>query len=281
MPILAAVALASKPVSSASVVVAPVLAIGTNLEFLEKIEQGYTKDAWCKKLLDKGIGVAGVSKWNGLLYVADHLVVPRVTDVRKSLFQMAHDCLSHFGSAKSYAALQKTFYWPHMCRNLEESYIPGCVDCQHNKSPTSKPVGPLHSLDVPDGRFQNITLDFVGPLPEDDGYNYLLTITDRLDADIRLIPCRTDLSAERAASLFFNHWYCKNGLPKEIISDRNKLFVSQFWSALHKLTGVKLKLSSLLHPQTDGSSEQTNKTVIQSLCYFVDCNQKGWVKALL
>lgn len=278
--ILAACALSAQSTYSSSPIVAPVLSIGNDDDFLRKIKDGYLNDAWCVKLLEKGIGIAGVRKKDGLLYIADCLVVPRVVDVHESLFQLAHDCLGHFGSAKSYAALRESFYWPNMRRDLEESYIPGCVECQWNKSPTTKPLGPLHSLSVPDGRFESIALDFVGPLPEDDGFNYLLTITDRLGADIRLVPCRSDLSAERAAALFFDSWYCENGLPREIISDRDKLFVSTFWSALHKLTGIKLKMSSAFHPQTDGASERTNKTIIQSLRYFVDRNQRGWVKAL-
>lgn len=261
-------------------IVAPVLSISADDEFLAQIKSGYNNDPWCARLLEKGVGVAGVSKRNGLLYVANRLVVPRVVNVRESLFRLAHDSLGHYGAAKSYAALRDSFYWPNMRRDLEESYIPGCVDCQRNKSPTTKPAGPLHSLSVPDGRFDAVALDFVGPLPEDDGFNYLLTITDRLGVDIRLVPCRTDLSAERAAVLFFDYWYCENGLPLEIISDRDKLFISCFWSALHKLTGVKVKLSSAFHPQTDRSSERTNKTVIQALRYFVDRKQTGWVKAL-
>lgn len=48
----------------------------------------------------------------------------------------------------------------------------------------------------------------------------------------------------------------------------------------HSLTGVKLKMSTSYHPETDGSSEQTNKTVIQCICYTVERDQKGWVKSL-
>jgi hypothetical protein len=39
-------------------------------------------------------------------------------------------------------------------------------------------------------------------------------------------------------------------------------------------------MSLVYHPETDGSSERSNKTVIQVLCYHVDRNQKNWVKAL-
>jgi len=50
--------------------------------------------------------------------------------------------------------------------------------------------------------------------------------------------------------------------------------------ALHKLTGVKLKMSSSYHPETDGARERTNKTVNQCMRYYVDRNHKGWVRAL-
>ena len=89
-----------------------------------------------------------------------------------------------------------------------------------------------------------------------------------------------DISAEGLASVFFKHWYCENGLPLDIISDREKLFVSKFWKALHCLTGMKLKMSTVYHPQMDGSSERSNKTMNQCLHYHVQWNQKGWVAAL-
>ncbi len=92
-------------------------------------------------------------------------------------------------------------------------------------------------------------MDFVGPLPEDDGFNCILTITDRLGSDMRIIPCRTNISAKELATLFFREWYCENGLPLETISNRDKLFVSQFWKYLHRLTGVKLRLSTAFHPR--------------------------------
>jgi len=78
-----------------------------------------------------------------------------------------------------------------------------------------------------------------------------------------------DITAPDLTVIFFNCWYCENGLPLEIVSDHDKLFMSKFWMALHKLTGVKLKMSSAYHPQKDGASERTNKTVNQALRYHV------------
>lgn len=47
-----------------------------------------------------------------------------------------------------------------------------------------------------------------------------------------------------------------------------------------KLTGVKHKMSTAFHPQTDGALERSNKTIVQCIQYHVDHIQTGWVKAL-
>ena len=125
-----------------------------------------------------------------------------------------------------------------------------------------------------------MAINFIGPLPMDNGFN-IITFTDHLGSDIQLVPSVSTLTAEQLAKLFFDKWYCKNSFPLEILSDHDKLFMSRFWTALHKLTGVKLKMSTSYHLETDGSSEQTNKTVIQCICYAVEHNQVSWVKALL
>lgn len=100
-----------------------------------------------------------------------------------------------------------------------------------------------------------------------------MTFTDCLSADV--LPCSSSLTADEMAIVFFKNQYCENGLPLEIILDHNKLFISCFWKALHSLTGTKVKLSTLYHPEMDGASACTNKTVNQMLCYHVKWSQKG------
>ena len=247
---------------------------------LDEIRQGYSQDPFTKKIVNAATGMDNIRSENGFWFINDRLIVPNVKHTREILFRIAHDNLGHFGTPKSYAALRDSFYWPNMKRDLECAYVPACADCQRNKSRTTAPVGPLHPLPVPDQRCDSIAIDFIGPLPIDSGFDCILTITDRLGSDIRIIPTTCTLTAQGLAEIFFKDWYCENGLPLEIISDRDKLFVSHFWEELHKLTGVKLKLSSSFHPESDGASERTNKTVIQCIRFMVERDQKGWAKAL-
>src|SRR6202050_3721582 len=106
----------------------------------------------------------------------------------------------------------------------------------------TKAPGPLHPLPIPDARGSSVAMDFIGPLKVDHGYDCILTITDCLGADIRFIPTQIDISTEDLAVIFFDHWFCKNGLPSEIVSDHDKLFISRFWSALTVLCRVNLKI---------------------------------------
>jgi hypothetical protein len=154
----------------------------------------------------------GVHEANSLWYIGDHLLIPRVANICENLSRLAHDCLGHFGVDKSYASLHDAYYWPNMHHNLEQSYIPSCVDCQRNKSQTTKPPGPLHPLPVPESHGDSVILHFIGPLPLDEGFDCILSIMGCLHSDVCIIPTHTTITAEDLAVLFFDHWYCENGL---------------------------------------------------------------------
>jgi len=159
------------------------LSISADESFLRNVKEGYLEDNFAKKLM-AGSTIPGVHEDHGLWYVGNCLVIPRTGSCREDLFWLAHDSMGHFGAEKAYATLRSAYYWPNMRRDLESAYVPGCVDCQHNKSSTSKPRGPLHPLPVPNEHGASIAMDFVGPLPEDEGFNCILTMTDRLGSDI-------------------------------------------------------------------------------------------------
>lgn len=191
-------------------------------ELLAKVKASYKTDKWCQKLLCTSQGLPSVQNKDDLWYIGERLIVPKDSGLREIIFCVAHDNLGHFGFHKCYDNIRDSYFWPNMRRDLEEKYIPGCQDCQRNKAPTTKTMGPLHPLNVPDGRCESIVMDFVGPLPEDEGYDCILTITDRLGSDIQIIPMRTDVTAEDLAVIFIDNWYCENGLPLEIVSDRDR-----------------------------------------------------------
>ena len=67
-----------------------------------------------------------------------------------------------------------------------------------------------------------------------------------------------------------------HGIPESIVSDRDTKFTSIFWKELHRLMGSKLLMSTMLHLQMDGATEQANRSIAHILCTVVSNDQKDW-----
>jgi hypothetical protein len=118
-------------------------------------------------------------------------------------------------------------------------------------------------------------MDFIVKLPEskelgtNQSYDFIFVATDRLTKYGYFIPCREDMSAEDLAYLFNRHVVSQYGVPKRIISDRDKLF-RRFWMSLMNQLGIYHKLSTAYHPEIDGATERLNQTLEQYLRHFVN-----------
>ena len=77
-------------------------------------------------------------------------------------------------------------------------------------------------------------------------------IIDRLTKYIYLMLYLEAFNAEDLIYIFIKTIIAQYGTPDEIISDKDKLFILQFWQSLVDQLGMKYKLFILCHPQTDG-----------------------------
>ena len=69
-------------------------------------------------------------------------------------------------------------------------------------------------------------------------------------------------------------------MPKTIVSDHDVKFLSYFWKTLCAKLGTKLLFSSAYHPQTDGQTEVTNRTLSTLLRVLIKKNIKEWEQCL-
>jgi transposase InsO family protein len=111
-------------------------------------------------------------------------------------------------------------------------------------------------------------------------YNSIWIIIDKLTKYGYYIPYKEANTTEDLAYAFLKTIVNQYGLPEEIISDRDKLFTSKFWTSLIAQLGINHKLSTAYHPQTDGQTERLNQTLEQYLRNYIGFQQDDWVKLL-
>ncbi|SGZ27798.1 BQ5605_C026g10191 [Microbotryum silenes-dioicae] len=246
----------------------------------QQILDAYETDPFCQQAMSNiGSVTSDFKIVDALLYLRGRLIIPSLAPLRESILHDAHDAQGHLGDMKTYQTVQQAYFWPNMSRDVKH-YVQQCDSCQRTKACTTRIAGKLHSLPVPTRPMADIAINFVGPLPANKGFDRVLTITDRLSGYVRLLPARKADTAAEVAARFHEGWHRLFGLPQSIVSDRDKLFTSKFWTALHKRLNIKLQLSSVFHPETDGCSEKTNKTAFQILRALVNKEQSNWAECL-
>ncbi|KAL7284496.1 hypothetical protein ACG7TL_001787 [Trametes sanguinea] len=268
------------------------LAEGTGgIDFLASIRGRYDQDPFFRVVLENPRHYKNFRIEDGLVFLQEQqqqlLCVPAILisgrSAREIIISYAHSLLAHLGSYKTLTLLRDHFWWKTMAADVRQ-FCDTCQTCRRSKPSNQRPYGLLHPLKAPKTPWEVIGIDFVGPLPESKNRNgtfdSITVIIDLLTGMVHLVPSRTNYTARQVAELVFDEVYKHHGMPKAIVSDRDSLFTSTFWTHLHRLVGVELRMSSAYHPESDGSTERANRTVTQMLRQCIGPTQRDWTSKL-
>lgn len=131
-----------------------------------------------------------------------------------------------------YQDLKKLFWWPGMKKDIAQ-FVYSCLTCQKSKAEHQRPGGLMQSLDVPEWKWDNISMDFVTGLPNTaKGNDAIWVIVDRLTKSAHFIPIKISILLEKLAEIYISIIMKLHGIPSSIIPDRDLRFVSRFRGSL-------------------------------------------------
>ena len=123
---------------------------------------------------------------------------------------------------------------------------------QQNKVGTIKTPGLLQPLSIPSQRWTEVSIDFVIGLPKSEGKSVIMVVVDRLTKYAHFCALSHPFKARTITNYFMETVQKIHGTPNIIVSDRNPIFIGNFWTKLFSCLGTQLADRSSYHPQSDG-----------------------------
>ncbi|GJZ40121.1 putative nucleotidyltransferase, ribonuclease H [Tanacetum coccineum] len=202
---------------------------------------------------------------DGTLCLNNRSWIPCFGDLRALIMHESHKSKYsiHPGSDKMYQDLKKLYWWPNMKAEIA-TYVSKCLTCAKVKIEYQKPSGLLVQPEIPQWKWENITMDFVTKLPKTAaGQDTIWVIVDRLTKSAHFLPMGEDDMLEKLTRQYLKKVVSRHGVPVLIISNHDGRFTSHFWKSLNKALGTRLDMSTAYHPETDvGDSQLTDPEII-------------------
>ncbi|GJZ13926.1 retrotransposon protein, putative, ty3-gypsy subclass, partial [Tanacetum coccineum] len=176
--------------------------------------------------LELGAVVFALKIWRHYLYgtksviYTDHKSLQYIFD-QKELNMRQRRYSIHLVADKMYHNLRDLYWWLGMKKGIAE-YVSKCLMCSKIKAEHQKPLGLLQQLEIPEWKWEKITMDLVIKLPRSSGgYDAIWVIMDRLTKSAHFLPIREDFKTEKLARIYINEIIARYSVPVSIISDRD------------------------------------------------------------
>jgi len=210
-----------------------------DLELLAQVKQSLRANDSIQTIISKLINGETIPKYiysQGILYRNGRVVVGKDSSLHSKIIQLFHDSSfsGHSGVAMTTKRVAGVFWWKDLSKDVR-NYVRTCSVCQRYKADLTTPGGSLQPLPIPGTIWVNVSLDFIEGLPKSRGKDTILVVVHRLSKYAHFMPLSHPFTTVTVAQLYFDHVFKLHGVPKIIVSDRDRIFLSQFWQEFFRL----------------------------------------------
>ena len=124
-------------------------------------------------------------------------------------------------------------------------------------------------------------MDFITNLLISNGFDSIFIMVDQgLSKGVILMPCNKTITAEETAKKYIDNVFIQYGLPDVMISNRGPQFTSNVFNGIMNTFGIKHRMSTAFHPQTDGQTECYNQELEAYVWIYCAYKPDEWSKKL-
>ncbi|KAK3005279.1 hypothetical protein RJ639_017547 [Escallonia herrerae] len=188
-------------------------------------------------------------------------------------------CGQHLGGRNlAHKILRQGYFWPGMQRDAIK-FTKRCDQCQKFAPLTHTPAAPLSILTSPIP-FAMWGMDILGPFPMATGQRrFVIVAIDYFTKWTEAEPLAT-ITASKCEEFFWKNVVCRFGVPKILITDNGKQFDNSNFRSFCEGLSICLRFTSVAHPQSNGQTENMNRSILQGLKRKLDDAKGAWVDEL-
>jgi transposase InsO family protein len=253
--------------------------------WIDDVIKGYQNDPKALELLAKlavtPAGVDGYILKDGIIRQKGRIWLGFNPKLQSQVTLALHASAAggHSGFPVTYRRVKQLFIWPLMKQFVKRT-VQECLICQRAKPERVRYPGLLQPLPVPNHAWEIVSMDFISGFPKSGRFDGVLVVVDKFSRFAHFIPIAHPYTAATVARLFLDNIYKLHSMPVSIISDRDRIFTSAFWTELCRLTDTQLRMSSSYHPQTDGQTERVHQSLEAYLRCFAQACPSRWAQWL-
>lgn len=197
-----------------------------------------------------------------MLRYKDRLILSKTSALIMTISHTYHDSVlgGHSCFLRTCKRLTGELYWEGMKSDIKK-YCEECVVFQKNRSLALTPTGLLLPLEIPNGVWSDVSMDIIEGLPKSNGFEVIFVVVDRFSTYGHFLTLKHPFTVKTVAELFVKEIVQLHGYPKSIVSDRDNVFLSNFWKEMFRLSSTRLNRSTAYHLQTDGQTEVVHRGV--------------------
>jgi len=212
------------------------------------------------------------SRKNESLWQKYHIYLCKNSQLKQKVLLELHTSPlgGHSEFSKTYHRVKKDFFWDGLKSGIQK-FVVECLVFQQNKVDTIKTPSLLQPLAIPSQHWEEVSMYFIMGLPKSEGKSVIMVVVDRLTRYAHFCALSHSFKASIVSTSFMDTIQKLHGTQNIIVSDRDPIFIGNFWTKLLSCLGTQLPHSSSYHPQSDEKTEIVNKYLEGHIrCFVLD-----------